>query len=194
MTRAKAGFLLLAAAAVFALAADAPDEGVPDAPPAPESAGAPAADAVPEDAPAPERPHARDFSMQAGQEMHGVRLPLRRHPGNGRVKELLTADRAVVDENGVVRVDGRIQVFDFDETGATNAFAVGLGGFFDPVRDYAECHGPVAFVRPGLVVAGTNLTWNAKTSVLRIETNAIVRFERGGRSVVDVFARRPAAR
>ena len=173
MTRAKAGFLLLAAAAVFAPAADEPEAGVPDA---------------------ADEPPVRQLAMQAGQEMGGVRLPLRRHPGNGRVKEMFTADHATVDEKGVVHVDGRIRLLEFDENGATNAFAVGLGGFFDPNRDYAECHGPVAFVRPGLVLAGTNLTWNAKTSVLCIETNAILRIQRGGRSVVDALARRPAAR
>ena len=129
----------------------------------------------------------RNFATQAGQAMSRIRLPLSRHPGNGRVKELLTADSATVDDEGVVHVDGRIQLIDFDENGGTNGFAVGLGGFFDPRRTYAECHGPVAFVRPGIVLAGTNLVWNGKTGVLRIETNAVVRFQRDGRSVVDAL-------
>lgn len=152
------------------------------------AAAAAGPDAVSDDGES-DAPSVRNFATQAGQAMSRIRLPISRHPGNGRVKELLTADRATVDDAGIVRVDGRIQLFEFDETGATNGFAVGLGGFFDPVHNYAECHGPVAFVRPGVVLAGTNLTWNAKTSVLRIETNAILRIQRDGRSVVDAFDR-----
>lgn len=130
-----------------------------------------------------------DLAAQAGQTVSGLRLTLKRHPSNGRVKELLTVDRAEIDERGTILASGRIQLIDFSEDGKTNGFAVGLSGFFDPVRNYAECHGPVAFVRPGLLLAGTNLTWNSKTSVLRIETNALLRIDRQGRSAVDALAR-----
>lgn len=130
-----------------------------------------------------------DLAAHGGQSVSGLRLTLKRHPGNGRVKELLAADKAEVDERGIVRASGRIQLVEFDENGATNGFAVGLGGFFDPVRSYAECHGPVAFVRPGIVLTGTNLTWDSKINVLRIETNAVLNIRRDGRSVVDAFAR-----
>ncbi|MBQ9725974.1 MAG: hypothetical protein IJV65_00525 [Kiritimatiellae bacterium] len=188
MNRPATAFFLAAAAAaaLFPAAADPAAESA-EAPAAAEESAAAAGDA---EETAEERPNGRELAMQAGQEMHGVRLPLRRHPGNGRVKELLAADRATVDEKGIVHVDGRIQLLDFDENGATNSFAVALAGFYDPVREYAECHGPVAYVRPGLVLAGTNLAWNAKTCVLRIETNAIVRFQREGRSVVDALGRK----
>jgi hypothetical protein len=121
--------------------------------------------------------------------MAGVRLTLKRHPANGRVKELLVADRATVDDEGIVRVDGRIRLLEFDENGATNSVAAGRDGFFDPARNYAECHGPVAFIKPGIVLTGTNLTWNSAINVLRIETNAVLRIDRGGRSAVDAFAR-----
>ena len=131
---------------------------------------------------------ALDLASRGGQTVSGLRLTLKRHPSNGRVKELLTADQASVDETGVVHASGRIQLIDFDEAGATNGFAVGLGGFFDPARNYAECHGPVAFVRPGIVLTGTNLTWDSKINVLRIETNAVLRIRREGRSIVDALA------
>ena len=129
------------------------------------------------------------LAAQAGQSMAGVRLTLKRHPANGRVKELLVADRATVDDEGIVRVDGRIRLLEFDENGATNSVAAGRDGFFDPARNYAECHGPVAFIKPGIVLTGTNLTWNSAINVLRIETNAVLRIDRGGRSAVDAFAR-----
>ncbi len=130
---------------------------------------------------------ASGLAAQAGQSMAGVRLTLKRHPANGRVKELLVADRATVDDGGIVRVDGRIRLMEFDENGATNSVAAGRDGFYDPSRNYAECHGPVAFIRPGIVLTGTNLTWNSAINVLRIETNAVLRIDRGGRSAVDAF-------
>ena len=132
-------------------------------------------------------PHS--LAAQAGQSMDDVRLTLKRHPGNGRVKELLKADKATVDDTGVVRVDGHIRLIEFNEDGTTNSIAAGRDGFFDPARNYAECHGPVAFIKPGIVLTGTNLTWNSAINILRIETNATLRIDRGGRSAVDAFAR-----
>ena len=132
---------------------------------------------------------APDLAMHAGQTVTGLRLPLKRHPGNGRVKELVVADRAMVDADGIVRAEGRIQLLEFNEDGTTNTLAAGRSGFFDPKRNYAECHGPVAFLRPGIVLTGTNLVWNSSINILRIETNAVLRIDRGGRSVVDAFAR-----
>ena len=128
-----------------------------------------------------------NLASQAGQVMNGLRLTLKRHPNNGRVKELLTADQALVDENGVVRVAGAIRLLEFDENGATNSIAAGRDGFFDPRENYAECHGPVAFIRPGIVLTGTNLVWNSKINILRIETNAVLRIQRGGRSTVEAL-------
>ena len=132
---------------------------------------------------------AADLAAHAGQTLTGLRLPLKRHASNGRVKELVVADRALVDDEGIVRADGRIQLIEFNEDGTTNSLAAGRSGFFDPKRNYAECHGPVAFLRPGVVLTGTNLVWNSSINILRIETNAVLRIERGGRSVVDAFAR-----
>lgn len=129
----------------------------------------------------------RNLAAQAGQAMNGVRLTLQRHPSNGRVKELLTADRASVDTAGVVHVAGAIQLLEFDENGGTNLVAKGCDGFFDPSSNYAECHGAVEFRRPGIFLTGTNLTWNSKTSILRIETNAVLRIQRGGRSAVEAL-------
>lgn len=131
---------------------------------------------------------AHDIADKSGQRMGGVRLPLKRYPANGRIKELLTADDATVDDAGLVHVAGVIRLVQFDENGATNFVAAGRNGFFDPRRNYAECHGPVAFVKPGVVLTGTNLTWNSKINTLRIETNAVLRIERGGRSAVDALA------
>ena len=128
-----------------------------------------------------------NLASQAGQAMNGLRLTLKRHPNNGRVKELLTADQALVDENGVVRVAGAIRLLEFDENGATNSIAAGRDGFFDPRENYAECHGPVAFIRPGIVLTGTNHDWNSKINILRIETNAVLRIQRGGRSAVEAL-------
>ncbi len=128
-----------------------------------------------------------NLAAQAGQEMGGVRLTLKRHPSNGRVKELLLADHASVDGTGVVHIAGSIRLLEFDENGATNAIAAGRDGFFDPSQNYAECHGPVAFIRPGIVLTGTNLTWNSRINTVRIESNAVLRINRGGRSAVDAL-------
>ena len=131
-------------------------------------------------------PHS--LAAQAGQVMGNVRLTLKRHPGNGRVKELLKADKATVDDAGIVHVEGTIRLIEFNEDGTTNSIAAGRDGFFDPSRNYAECHGPVAFIKPGIILTGTNLTWNSAINLLRIETNAILRIDRGGRSAVDALA------
>ena len=104
------------------------------------------------------------------------------------MQELVAADRAVVDETGIVRVEGRIRLIEFNEDGTTNAVADGRNGFFDPKRSYAECPGPVSFRRPGFELAGTNLVWNGAVNVLSIETNAVLRIRRDGRSVVDALA------
>ena len=102
-------------------------------------------------------------------------------------KELLTADQARVDDEGVVHVAGAIRLLAFDENGNTNSVAAGRDGFFDPRENYAECHGPVAFIRPGIVLTGTNLVWNSKINILRIETNAVLRIQRRGRSTVEAL-------
>ena len=128
-----------------------------------------------------------NLAAQAGQVMDGIRLTLKRHPNNGRVKELLTADQARVDDEGVVHVAGAIRLLAFDENGNTNSVAAGRDGFFDPRENYAECHGPVAFIRPGIVLTGTNLVWNSKINILRIETNAVLRIQRRGRSTVEAL-------
>lgn len=128
-----------------------------------------------------------NLASQAGQVMDGIRLTLKRHPNNGRVKELLTADQARVDDEGVVHVAGAIRLLAFDENGNTNSVAAGRDGFFDPRENYAECHGPVAFIRPGIVLTGTNLVWNSKINILRIETNAVLRIQRRGRSTVEAL-------
>ena len=128
-----------------------------------------------------------NLAAQAGQVMDGIRLTLKRHPNNGRVKELLTADQARVDDEGVVHVAGAIRLLAFDENGNTNSVAAGRDGFFDPRVNYAECHGPVAFIRPGIVLTGTNLVWNSKINILRIETNAVLRIQRRGRSTVEAL-------
>ena len=94
-----------------------------------------------------------------------------------------------MDEDGIVRVDGGIRLVEFNEDGTTNSLASGECGFFDPKRNYAECHGPVAFRRPGIDLEGTNLVWNSSINIVSIETNAVLRIRRGGRSVVDAFDR-----
>ena len=132
---------------------------------------------------------APDLADQAGQTVTGLRLPLKRHATSGRVKELVAAGRARVDEDGIVRVDGGIRLVEFNEDGTTNSLASGECGFFDPKRNYAECHGPVAFRRPGIDLEGTNLVWNSSINIVSIETNAVLRIRRGGRSVVDAFDR-----
>ena len=109
------------------------------------------------------------------------------YAAHGRFSGKDPADRASVDAAGVVHVAGAIQLLEFDENGETNSVAKGCDGFFDPSTNYAECHGEVEFRRPGIFLTGTNLTWNSKTSILRIETNAVLRIQRDGRSAIEAL-------
>jgi len=119
------------------------------------------------------------------QTVEGIRLPLQRHP-NRRVQVLLTAGRARISgEAG--EVEGGIRLFILTETGETNGVVCADRGVFDMNERArtADCLGPVSLVMDGIRLSGTNLHWSADTTIVRIETNAVLVLDRDGKSMVE---------
>jgi len=119
------------------------------------------------------------------QTIEGIRLPLQRH-SNGRAQVLLTAARArITGEAG--EVEGGIRLFMLTETGETNGVVRADRGIFDMSEGArtADCVGLVFLEMDGIRLSGTNLHWSADTTIIRIETNAVLELDRDGKSMVE---------
>ena len=117
------------------------------------------------------------------QTIEGLRLPLQRHE-NGRVQSMLVADRAWMTDNGVSG-EGNIRVFMMSEDGTTNGVAGAERGDFNQKDMTAQCYGRVYLEKGGVKLSGTNLYWAAEFNIVRIETNAVLVLDRGGKSAVE---------
>ncbi len=117
------------------------------------------------------------------QKIEGLRLPLQRHE-NGRVQSMLLADRAWMTDVGVSG-EGNIRVFMMSEDGTTNGVAGAERGDFNQKEMTANCYGRVYLEKDGVKLSGTNLYWVAKLNIVRIETNAVLVLDRGGKSAVE---------
>ncbi len=117
------------------------------------------------------------------QTIEGLRLPLQRHE-NGRVQSMLLADRAWMTDVGVSG-EGNIRVYLMSEDGTTNGVAGAERGDFNQKDMTADCYGRVYLEKGGVKLSGTNLYWDAKSTVVRIETNAVLVLDRGGKSAVE---------
>ncbi len=117
------------------------------------------------------------------QTIEGLKLPLQRHE-NGRVQSMLVADRAWMTDNGVSG-EGNIRVFMMSEDGTTNGVAGAERGDFNQKDMTADCYGRVYLEKSGVKLSGTNLHWVAKLNIVRIETNAVLVLDRGGKSAVE---------
>jgi hypothetical protein len=49
----------------------------------------------------------------------------------------------------------------------------------------AQCYGRVYLEKGGVKLSGTNLYWAAEFNIVRIETNAVLVLDRGGKSAVE---------
>lgn len=117
------------------------------------------------------------------QKIEGLRLPLQRHE-NGRVQSMLLADRAWMTDNGVSG-EGNIRVYMMSEDGTTNGVAGAERGDFNQKDMTAQCYGRVYLEKGGVKLSGTNLYWAAEFNIVRIETNAVLVLDRGGKSAVE---------
>lgn len=117
------------------------------------------------------------------QTIEGLRLPLQRHE-NGRVQSMLLADRAWMTDEGVSG-EGNIRVYMMSEDGTTNGVAGAERGDFNQKDMTADCYGRVYLEKNGVKLSGTNLHWVAKMNIVRIETNAVLVLDRGGKSAVE---------
>ena len=115
--------------------------------------------------------------------IEGLKLPLQRHE-NGRVQSMLLADRAWMTDTGVSG-EGNIRVFMMSEDGTTNGDAGAERGDFNQKDMTARCYGRVYLEKNGVKLTGTNLYWVAKMNTVRIETNAVLILNRGGKSAVE---------
>ena len=125
-----------------------------------------------------------------GQSVTDLRMPLQRHE-NGRVKELLCADKAWIDSEGLVHADGGILLVVLDEDGGTNGVATAVAGVYDPKDNAARCAGPVHFELPrkGVSLDGTDFVWRSEDTLLCIEKDAALLLQRGGASTVEALSK-----
>ena len=139
-------------------------------------------------APAPAR--GADNLALRGQSVTDLRMPLQRHE-NGRVKELLCADAAWIDAEGLVHAEGGVRLVVLDENGGTNGVAAAVAGVYDPKANSARCTGPVHFelVRKGVTLDGTDFTWRSEDTLLQIEKDAVLVLFRGGTSSVEALSK-----
>ncbi len=104
------------------------------------------------------------------QVVEGLKLPLQRYE-NGRVRTMLSADRARMTNTTVI-AEGNILIQLMAEDGSTNGLARAEKGVFNQHDDTAQCYGPVYMEFNGNQLTGTNLYWNSKLHLVRVETNA----------------------
>ncbi len=87
-------------------------------------------------------------------------------------------------DNGVSG-EGNIRVYMMSEDGTTNGVAGAERGDFNQKDMTADCYGKVYLEKNGIKLSGTNLHWVAKLNIVRIETNAVLVLDRGGKSAVE---------
>lgn len=123
------------------------------------------------------------FLFGQGEMMEGIVMPLQRYP-DGKVKTLLTADRARMQAGGRIAIEGNLRVTLMSETGTTNGVAKAEKGYYSPREEKAECFGPVYLEKDGVSITGTNMVWISRLNMVRIETNAVLTLHRKGESIV----------
>lgn len=112
-----------------------------------------------------------------------VRVPLQKHE-NGRVKALLRARTASLPPSGLVVAEGvRIELF--DELGVPEGIMTAENATVDQRRGRGHGTGAVRFEQRGVSIEGIGMTWQSNESLVRIESNAVVRLERKGASLLE---------
>lgn len=118
------------------------------------------------------------------QVVEGLKLPLQRYD-NGRVKTMLSADRAWMTDTGVT-AEGNILLQLMAEDGKTNGLARAEKGIFNQKYNTARCYGPVYMEFNGNRLTETNLYWDSKLHLVRVETNAVLTIFGGDRKQTGI--------
>ena len=123
------------------------------------------------------------------------RATLQRHP-NGRVKTMLTADRAVLPPDGTIH-GTNVRLISCDDEGnltaelQTGSIVVNQQAKTGhcPYEATFERHAPRrrgdAVVENGVGISGYDVVWRGEENILVINSNAVVTIYREGKTLVD---------